>query len=558
MHPQQTTHRGPGIKQWRLIIRNLSFNTTVNDLRQRVETFGHILEIILPKCKDKRFPDSSAGFCFVQFSRRKDAEEAKKGLNFTELNGRKVAVDWAIDKDNYITKIQEEKKHSKSSEMVVKTEPKIESEEESDGELEIKNEKDEEESEGEENGTNDTTESIANGKTDKKPTKKEANRETKAKTENKKPMTEDSAVTEGRVVFLRNMPFTVDNEKLKNLSAEFGAIRLAICCRNKDTGDPSGTAFVHFQQKEGADNFLDKLTTEDGVLFDGRRIYGHRAVQRNEAKKFNVTDKKPVKDKRNLYLMRTSLLRPGTALAKGMSEEDAKLRQRMLEVAKTKLKNLTMFVSPNRLVIHNIPFSWKDDQLKSVCSEAAGDCPPTAISECRIMRQLKGQNEKGRAILGKSSGFGFVTFTEHTLALNCLRKLNNNPTTFSDERRPIVEFSIENLNALRVKERRQQKETKSEGNEEEKQQTKNRVGNAEALEKTKREMMAGGKKWLPKKLGTKIRHKKQQNGLNTTPEKRRGQTKNKPGSVKTQRKRKTSRGTDTEKRAKRKRTNQSQ
>ena len=44
----------------------------------------------------------------------------------------------------------------------------------------------------------------------------------------------------------------------------------------------------------------------------------------------------------------------------------------------------------------------------------------------------------------KSKGFGFVEFAKHEDALAVLRKLNNNPAYFGKERRPIVEFAIEN------------------------------------------------------------------------------------------------------------------
>lgn len=55
---------------------------------------------------------------------------------------------------------------------------------------------------------------------------------------------------------------------------------------------------------------------------------------------------------------------------------------------------------------------------------------------------------------GKSKGFGFLSFKRHDDALNVLRKLNNNPEVFSAGRRPIVSFSIEDMNVLKIKEKR--------------------------------------------------------------------------------------------------------
>ena len=56
---------------------------------------------------------------------------------------------------------------------------------------------------------------------------------------------------------------------------------------------------------------------------------------------------------------------------------------------------------------------------------------------------------------GKSKGFGFLSFSRHEDALAVLRKLNNNPDVFSANHRPIVSFSIEDMNVLKIKERRE-------------------------------------------------------------------------------------------------------
>lgn len=50
------------------------------------------------------------------------------------------------------------------------------------------------------------------------------------------------------------------------------------------------------------------------------------------------------------------------------------------------------------------------------------------------MREKLGNDTKGHALLGKSKGFGFVAFSEHTDALSCLREMNNNLDIFTKER----------------------------------------------------------------------------------------------------------------------------
>ena len=56
----------------------------------------------------------------------------------------------------------------------------------------------------------------------------------------------------------------------------------------------------------------------------------------------------------------------------------------------------------------------------------------------------------------RSRGIGFVEFAEHEHALAALRALNNNPTTFTSQRRPIVEFAVEDARAVRKLERRRE------------------------------------------------------------------------------------------------------
>lgn len=48
-----------------------------------------------------------------------------------------------------------------------------------------------------------------------------------------------------------------------------------------------------------------------------------------------------------------------------------------------------------------------------------------------------------------SKGFGFATFDDHNIALRVVKHFNNHPTIFSDVRRPIVDFAIEDKRALK-------------------------------------------------------------------------------------------------------------
>lgn len=57
---------------------------------------------------------------------------------------------------------------------------------------------------------------------------------------------------------------------------------------------------------------------------------------------------------KNIILFLASIIRPGTPKAESMSETDAATRERLTQMAKVKLKNLHMFVSPTRLAVYFI------------------------------------------------------------------------------------------------------------------------------------------------------------------------------------------------------------
>ncbi|CAD5211320.1 unnamed protein product [Bursaphelenchus okinawaensis] len=492
-----------GLKAFRIVCRNLPFNTTQDEFKELFSKFGTVKEIQLPKCKDKKYPNSCAGFGFIQFGARESARNAVEKLNFSTFKGRKIAVDWSLHKDEYLSKQLGNNEHANLMKVAKKFDDEVKkdesdseesdrsgSEDEDEEDVDVKEDVDDEEED-------DDVEDEENEEVDEE--------EDLEDEENEKPQKKDEAVEQGRVVFLRTLSFDATNESLKTAMEKYGEVALAILCKFPGTDQKSGNAFVHFKTKEAADQCLEELDVS-GIFFEGRIITGHRAVPRTEAKKFDKDPKKKEgKDKRNLKLLRASLIRMGTAQAKGMSEEDSKARHKQIEAAKTKLKNLHMFVSSNRLAIHNIPFNYREDDLFNLCLKHA--TKKAYIKECRIMRNKTGVDNQGKPVLGRSKGFGFVEFEDHLDALTCLRNLNNNPEVFTDERRPIVEFSIENLNALRIKEKRKELLNQGPPNRHRPDQAEKQARLEAALKKSKASLVKDGMKALPKKFGQKIRYR---------------------------------------------------
>ncbi|KAE9553536.1 hypothetical protein FO519_003229 [Halicephalobus sp. NKZ332] len=458
--PKHKEHAG-GIKEWRLVVRNLDDFTKREELQELFSRYGKLREIVQIPSKIKK--DGFAPFAFIQFISRNDAMKALETLNGSEFKKRKITVSLALDKDTYITRKHEAKeKEKKPKEEVLSDSDEDKIPQSSDEDTEI-----------------DFTD-----------TKKQKDAKTPKE---RKP---DTAVAEGRVLFLKNLPFELDDEELKEEMSKFGEVTLAILCKIKGTDHSMGTGFVHFKEKSTADEVLGKIESGEGLTMYGTKIRGHRAVPKNDAEQFKKPEKKP-SDNRNLYLVRVSLIRPGTAAANNMSPHDEKKRASLLQQVKNKLKLTTMFVSPTRLAIHNIPFSIRDEELKKICMESCHN-EKAKIVEYRVMRNKMGTDAKGKPVLGKSKGFGFVEFSEHKDALACLKKMNNNPDIFTDEKRPIVEFSIENHMALNLKKKR-------------KEMLKHPKRSDKDVEETKNEVRKSGAKALPKKLGVKIRNKNPNN-----------------------------------------------
>ena len=83
------------LKEHRLIVRNLAFDATLDDLREVLNTYGSILEINLPVKED----NTPKGFAFVQFLEKESASRAMLDLNGKKIGRRPVALDWCLSRD---------------------------------------------------------------------------------------------------------------------------------------------------------------------------------------------------------------------------------------------------------------------------------------------------------------------------------------------------------------------------------------------------------------------------------------------------------------------------
>ncbi|XP_047619355.1 RNA-binding protein 28 isoform X1 [Phacochoerus africanus] len=478
-------------KKARLIIRNLSFKCSEDDLKTVFAPFGAVLEVNIPRKPDGKM----RGFAFVQFKNLLEAGKALRSMNMKEIKGRTVAVDWAVAKDKYkntqpASAPGEEKRPGSENQELGQENGREEGDmdekegEESGEDSEEEEDDEEEETKGpkvtkpvqiqkraikraapaesseeelsdddsdlEEGDSFDDGEELAQSDTS---TEEQEEEGSKKKKKRKLP----SDVNEGKTVFIRNLSFDSEEEDLGELLQQFGDLKYVRIVLHPDTEHSKGCAFAQFMTQEAAQKCLEAASPETeggGLKLDGRQLKVDLAVTRDEAAKLRTKKVKKPTGTRNLYLAREGLIRAGTKAAEGVSAADMAKRERFELLKHQKLKDQNIFVSRTRLCLHNLPKAVDDKQLRKLLLSSTRGEKGVRIKECRVMRDLKGAHGK---VKGQSLGYAFAEFQEHEHALAALRHINNNPEIFGPQKRPIVEFSLEDRRKLKIKEMRMQR-----------------------------------------------------------------------------------------------------
>ncbi|XP_070763639.1 RNA-binding protein 28 [Enoplosus armatus] len=504
--PKENEQKSKGFRKntlkARLIIRNLSFKCSEDDLKQVCAKFGTVLEAKIPLKPDGKM----RGFAFVLFKNVSEAARALNALNLKEIKGRQVAVDWAVPKDKYIaiqpsssagnkkteeataklsdTKSdtedeEEEETQAAPEKKKVTAKPPVSQVEESQSDDEDDSEEQDSEEEDDDDDDDDDDQDdddvSQEGEDDDEKSSLDSNddqdeseddegdededdeEESAKKKKKKEKKLLPSDVKEGRTIFIRNLSFDTEEEGLEEILLQYGELNYIKIVLHPDTDHSKGCAFAQFKTKEAADRCIAAAQDEaenGGIRVDGRKLFIVAAVSKEDAAKLKVNKVKVETGTRNLYLAREGLIRTGTKAAEGVPEADMIKRTRFEEIKRAKLRDIKVFVSKTRLCVHNLPKSVDNKKLKALCLQAVKGSKGVRITECRVMYDKKPQ--KGQA-MGQSLGYGFVQFQDHEHALSTLRYLNNNPDIFGSHKRPIVEFSLEDSRKLKIKEVRQQK-----------------------------------------------------------------------------------------------------
>ncbi|KAF1950134.1 hypothetical protein CC80DRAFT_244651 [Byssothecium circinans] len=516
----------------KLIVRNLPWSIkTPEQLTKLFLSYGKVHFVTLPKKPSGELK----GFGFVALRGKKNAEKAMENLNGKEIDGRPIAVDWAVDREAW----QDLQKKSEAEEAAEKGDGV---EEDSDAESSVLSSDDDnvdsdEEDDESEDGSDDISDDEEGGVE----------------------LEDEKAKSPEYTVFIRNLPFTVDDDTLFEHFQQFGPIGFARCVIDRETEKPKGTGFVRFVKEEDMINCLKnvprikltKTTTDrkDGTTItnvhsvledqdadptgkytmDGRVLQISRAVDRTEAVRLTAegatTRFNRDKDKRRLYLLSEGTIDSKSPLYQKLSPSEIKMREESATLRRKQIQeNPGLHLSLTRLSVRNIPRSTTSKDLKALARQAvvgfAHDVKAgkrQRLSKEEIARggeamvdAEKARKRKGKGIIkqakvvfetpagsktaedtgaGRSRGYGFIEYYTHRSALMGLRWLNGHAVDYKvageqpkskkaareamqdKTKRLIVEFAIENANVVA---RRSDREDKA--REEPKQAEKKQAG----------------------------------------------------------------------------------
>lgn len=409
----------------RLIVRNLPFDITEQDLRAVFLPHGSIYSVDIPQANvnddansessKPSAPQRGKGFAFVWMWNRKEAETAMNACNGIQVRaglatdlikekqkkkkalrqekkqaeaglgdlGRIIAVDWALSKKKW-----EEEKKQLDGDTSSGSQSEQEGDDDTEGSQAVTDEQEDEPDSDSEEGSGDevTVGDVSDDEEPAGPT-----------------LPQPEA---GTTLFIRNIPFLATEDELRALFRIFGPLRYARITMDAETGRSRGTGFVCFWNLADADKVVEQsniirtelagapeaavskknpfamasILTPDpsapsaqSLVLQGRTLDVVRAVTREEAGKLKEAHEKAREkaDKRNMYLLREGVILPNTPAAESLSAAEVQKRTDSFNARRALLaSNPSLYVSKTRLSIRNMPTFVTERMLKRLATHA--------------------------------------------------------------------------------------------------------------------------------------------------------------------------------------------
>ena len=463
----------------RLIVRNLPWTIkTSNQLAKLFMSYGKIKQAYIPQ----KGPGLMAGFGFVVLRGRKNAEKALEGTNGKEVDGRTLAVDWAVSKDVYDNLLErdttallptQDREQTSPLDVDVDDASKDAAAEDGDGLL---------------NEHDHPMASSVEGESADLEDQDEDDVDIEVEGGDSKP--EDRSLT----LFVRNLPFTCTDEDLEDHFTRFGSTRYARIVVDPGTGRSKGTGFVCFYKNADADACLrgapkqmlppaskdpqglkaapmssSILQNEDAdpsgqYTMDGRVLQISRAVDKSEANRLTQEGAahrhKHNEDKRRIYLLSEGTISSNSGLWEKLSPSERIMREASAKQRKSLIEgNPSLHLSLTRLSVRNIPRNFDSKELKILAREAVVGFATDVKAETRhklskeelarggeeMQDMEKARKRAGKGLVrqakvvfegaggskvgedsgaGRSRGYGFIEYHTHRSALMGLRWLN--------------------------------------------------------------------------------------------------------------------------------------